>query len=198
MSTLLDLAQIVLIDLSLAGDNALVIGMAVGNLSAERRKHAMTAGIAAATVLRIVMALFAVQLLHITGLLFAGGLLLLWVGWKMWCELRTQLAVKQDVVEAEHKKFATAVWQIVIADVSMSLDNVLGVAGVARDHMKELVIGLVLSVALMGLASSQIAKLTARYPKISYVGIAVVLYTSLRMIYDGAMQLFGPTIHGLA
>ncbi len=191
MTFVLDLVQIVLIDLSLAADNALVVGSAVATLPAAQRKKALTAGIAAATVLRIIMAFFAVQLLHITGLLAAGGLLLLWVGWKMFCEVRF---LKPHVVikTNDTQKLSAAVWQIIIADVSMSLDNVLGVAGIARDHMEELVLGLALSVALMGLVSSQIAKLTARYPKAGYVGIAIVIYTALRMIYDGAI-IFYPT-----
>ena len=196
MSIVFDLAQIVLIDLSLAGDNALVIGMAVSGLSVERRNRAMTAGIVAATVLRIIMALFAVQLLRITGLLMAGGLLLLWVGWKMWREVRARKPSEQETAEAQNRKFSAAVWQIVIADVSMSLDNVLGVAGVAREHMRELVLGLVLSVALMGIASTQIAKLSERYPQVVYGGIAIILYTALRMIYDGSVELW-PAIHGL-
>ena len=189
MSSLFDLTQIVLIDLSLAGDNALVVGMAVAALSPQRRHRAMVAGIAAATVLRILMALFAVQLLHVTGLLAAGGLLLLWVGWKMGRELHLHSAAKVHAGDPPAKKFSAAVWQIIVADVSMSLDNVLGVAGVARDHTQELVIGLVLSVALMGLVSSQIARLTVRYPNIGYVGVAIILYTSLRMMYDGAAEL---------
>ncbi len=185
MSSLFNLVQIVLIDLSLAGENAIAVGIAVASLPAHQRKHATVVGIAAATLLRIVLAFFAVQLLHVTGLLAAGGLLLLWVGWKMAMELRLLHQNKHAPDKAPAKKFSAAVWQIVVADVSMSLDNVLGVAGVARDHMVELVIGLVLSIALMGLASSQIARLTSRYPKVGYVGVVVVLYTALRMVYDG-------------
>ncbi len=197
MVSFFDLAQIILIDLSLAGDNALVVGLAVAALPHRQRKQAMTAGIAAATALRIVMAFFAVALLRITGLLAAGGLLLLWVGWKMARELRALHRSNDGRMEMPVKKFSAAVWQIIIADVSMSLDNVLGVAGVARDHMPELVIGLGLSVALMGVASSQIAHLTARFPKIGYVGVVVILYTALRMIYDG-WQAVSPSIHGFA
>ena len=196
VTSLIDLLQIILIDLSLAGDNAIVVGMAVAALPAAQRKQAMTAGILAATLLRIGMAFFAVKLLAITGLLAAGGLLLLWVGWKMARELHALHHKKHIENQSAAEKFSAAVWQIILADISMSLDNVLGVAGVARDHMQELVIGLVLSVALMGLASSQIARLTARYPKIGYAGVIIILYTAGRMIYDGALPLL-PFNHAL-
>ncbi|MDE2030610.1 MAG: YjbE family putative metal transport protein [Alphaproteobacteria bacterium] len=191
MSSLFDLVQIVLIDLSLAADNALVVGMAVAALPPATRKKAMIGGIAAATVLRIVMALFAIQLLHVTGLLLAGGLLLAWVSWKMAREFhhaqRGESSGTPDIPVS--KKTSEAIWQIVVADVSMSLDNVLGVAGVARDHMGLLVTGLALSVLLMALASSQIAKLTARYPKVALVGVAIILYTAIHMIIDGGQQI---------
>ncbi len=201
MAALFALFQIVLIDLSLAGDNAVVIGVAVAALPAHQRKRAMMLGIAGATVLRIVMALFATRLLHVAGLLAAGGILLLWVGWKMGQELRA-LRPHKSAEGIKHKdsaadKLSTATWQIIIADFSMSLDNVLGVAGVARDHIWQLVFGLCLSVALMGLASSQIAKLATRYPKIGYAGVAIVLYVALHMIYDGVMNMLHP-IPGLA
>ena len=193
MDSLFALIQIILIDLSLAGDNAIVIGVAVAALPVRQRKQAMMLGIAAATVLRILMALFATQLLHVAGLLAAGGILLLWVGWKMWREVEALRPSKRKAnakkkVKAEGK-LSSAIWQIIIADFSMSLDNVLGVAGVARDHKWQLVIGLCLSIGLMGLASAQIAKLTSRYPKLTYIGIAIVLYVALRMIYDGAEEL---------
>ena len=196
MSVVLDLAQIVLIDLSLAGDNALVIGMAVTALPKDMRKRAMMIGILAATVLRIAMAFFAVQLMHIAGLPLAGGLLLLWVGWKLERELRHRRK-RPDITLPPEKKIHMVIGQIVIADISMSLDNVLGVVGIARDHMEELAVGLMLSIALMGLASSQIARLTARYPKLGYIGIVIILITAVRMIYDG-VQVFLPPIHGYA
>jgi YjbE family integral membrane protein len=197
VSSLLNLAQIALIDLSLAGDNALMVGLAVASLPPDRRKRAMALGIGSATVLRILLALFAVQLLQITGLLVAGGLILAWVAWKMLREIRHLHRAKKADEPPVVKKFAAAVWQILAADISMSLDNVLGVAGIARDDRMALVAGLTLSVLLMALASSQIAKLTARYPKAGYVGIAVILYTALRMIYDGAETLYQP-IHAFA
>ncbi|MDD3029709.1 MAG: TerC family protein [Alphaproteobacteria bacterium] len=197
MSFFVDLAQIVLIDISLASENAIAVGLAVAALPKEERKRATFIGIAAATGLRIVLALFAVQLLRVTGLLAAGGLLLLWVTWKMVREI-SDLTPKENDPTAKRpkKKFSEAILQIVIADVSMSLDNVLGVAGVARDHIPALVFGLILSIALMGVGATQIAKLTTRYPKISYVGAAVVLYTALTMIYDGVQETW-PTVHAV-
>lgn len=197
-----DLFQILLIDLSMAGDNALVVGMAVTALPKEQRKMAMIAGIGAATVLRIVMAFFAAELLQVTGLLVAGGLLLAWVAWKMVREIHAyQKAHEPNPHHAggrpSSKKITAAIWQILIADISMSLDNVLGVAGVARDHMGMLVLGLGLSVVLMAAASSQIAKLVTKYPKVGYVGAAVILYTAVKMIWDGAQDLW-PAIHAFA
>lgn len=188
-----NLAQILLIDLSMAGENAIVIGMAVSSLPKANRKMAMTVGIAAAAILRLVMAFFAVQLLQITGLMVAGGCLLLWVSWKMWYDLRMQHRKQQDKAAGKavrsSEKMSDAIMQIIVADVSMSLDNVLGVAGVARDHMGELVIGLGLSVVLMGFASSKIAGVAERYPKVMYLAVAVILYTALKMIYDGWLQV---------
>ncbi len=193
------LLQILVIDVSLAGDNALAVGLAASGLPASRRHHAVIAGIAAATLLRIAFALFAVQLLHLTGILAAGGLLLVWVAWKMFRDIRH--AEKQKMASASLspeasanlpvKKLSTAIWQITLADMSMSLDNVLAVAGVAREHMGILVAGLAISVLLMGIAASLIAKLTARHPWIAYAGIVIVVFTALRMVWDGAQQLLG-------
>jgi YjbE family integral membrane protein len=188
MAFFVNLAQIVLIDISLAGENALAIGMAVSSLPQRQRTRATVVGIAGATVLRIVLAFLAVRLLRVTGILAAGGFLLLWVAWKIGRDIYVLHGARPNPDKAPAKKISDAVWQIVVADVSMSLDNVLGVAGVARDHFPELVIGLTLSIALMGVASSHVARLTARYPKAAYVGVAVVLATALRMIYDGARQ----------
>ena len=198
-------AQVIMIDLVLAGDNAIVIGLAAAGLPKDQRNRAILIGIVAATVLRIFFALITTQLLAIVGLLLAGGLLLLWVCWKMWSELRNghDDADALDAVEAaEHdaqkgvaagkprKTFAQAAWQIVIADVSMSLDNVLAVAGAAREHPWVLVFGLVLSIALMGLAASYIARLLQRHRWIAYVGLAVILYVALEMIYRGALEVW--------
>lgn len=188
--------QIILIDVALAGDNAIIIGMAAAGLAPKDRKKAVMAGIAAATIMRIIFALFAVQLLGITGLLAAGGLLLLWVSWKMYQEIRLRNKEQEAAKVLDDKgagggkkKLSAAVWQIIVADVSMSLDNVLAVAGVARDHTTALIFGLALSVVLMGVASTYVAKLTAKYHWIAYVGLAVVFYTALHMIWDGAKQL---------
>jgi len=194
--------QVVMIDLVLAGDNAIVIGLAAAGLPKEQRNRAILVGIVAATVLRIVFAALTTQLLQVVGLLLAGGVLLLWVCWKMWRELRTS---QHDEEEAERalagengdytaggmprKTFAQAAWQIVIADVSMSLDNVLAVAGAAREHPYVLIFGLVLSIALMGLAASFIARLLQRHRWIAYVGLAVILYVSLEMIYRGWLEV---------
>ena len=189
MSFIFDLTQVVALDLSLAGENAIAVGLAVAALPPNQRKKATALGIIAATVLRIVLAFFAVQLLRVTGLLAAGGLLLLWVAWKMGREMRTAYCTTHKCEKPVPKKFSDAIMQIVIADVSMSLDNVLGVAGIAREDILVLIIGLVLSVGLMGAAATQIAKLTERYPKIAWVGVVIVLYTALKMIYDGAHQM---------
>jgi YjbE family integral membrane protein len=196
MSELVALAQVVLVDLVLAGDNAIVVGIAVAGLPAEQRWRVMVLGIGAATVLRIVFASFTVQLLQIIGLLLAGGLLLLWVCWKLWRELRSGRLIELPGAEGEagarvaaQKTMRQAVTQIIVADVSMSLDNVLAVAGVARDHAWVLVFGLALSVAFMGLAAAVIARLLGRFHWIAYVGLAVILYVALRMIYEGGLEV---------
>ena len=156
--------QVIMIDLVLAGDNAVVIGLAAAGLPKERRARAILVGIIAATVLRILFAGIAVELLAIIGLLLAGGVLLLWVCWKMWRELRgpnqhdTEAALAGGSAHVPHKTFAQAAWQIVVADISMSLDNVLAVAGAARDHPVALIFGLSLSIVLMGVAASLVAQ----------------------------------------
>jgi YjbE family integral membrane protein len=199
-------AQVVMIDLVLAGDNAIVIALAAAGLPADQRNRAILIGIIAATVLRIAFASVTTQLLQIIGLLFAGGILLLWVCWKMWRELHTTAHESTDSdgdlngttvhgdgtmsVAKERKTFAQAAWQIVIADVSMSLDNVLAVAGAAREHPMVLIFGLILSIALMGIAASFIARLLQRHRWIAYVGLAIILYVSLEMIYRGALEVW--------
>ena len=186
------LATVVAIDLTLAGDNAVVVGMAAAGLPPERRRRAVTVGIAAAAALRVLFAVFAVQVLNVVGLTLAGGLLLLWVGWKLWREIaQSAAAVPADGQEApgRTKTFRQAVTQIVVADVSMSVDNVLAVAGAARDHMAVLVVGLGLSVVLMGVAASLVAALLLRYRWVAYLGLAMVLWVALRMIWDGSHQL---------
>jgi YjbE family integral membrane protein len=198
-------AQVILIDLVLAGDNAIVIGLAAAGLPADQRNKAILVGVVAATVLRIAFAGVTTQLLQVVGLLFAGGLLLLWVCWKMWRELRTSHDTENDGVEAfsdydinadgtiagraPRKTFAAAAWQIVVADVTMSLDNVLAVAGAAREHPMVLVFGLALSIALMGLAATMIARLLQRHRWIAYLGLAVILYVAVDMMVRGAHEL---------
>jgi YjbE family integral membrane protein len=200
------LLQVIMIDLVLAGDNAIVIGLAAAGLPKEQRAKAILVGIIVATVLRIIFAALTTQLLQIVGLLLAGGILLLWVCWKMWRELRisqkeemageealTGIDLDKDGViagGAPRKTFAQAAWQIVIADVSMSLDNVLAVAGAAREHPWVLVFGLALSIALMGLAASYIARLLQHHRWIAYVGLAVILYVALEMVYRGGLELY--------
>jgi YjbE family integral membrane protein len=192
------LVQVIMIDLVLAGDNAVVIGLAAAGLPPERRGRVILVGIAAATVLRLAFAAVALELLEIVGLLLAGGILLLWVCWKMWRELRGQEAHRADTADtaqAPRKSFAQATWQIVLADVSMSLDNVLAVAGAARDHPAALVFGLALSIVLMGVAAGFIAKLLNRHRWIGYVGLAIILYVALDMIWRGAHEVW-PHIFG--
>jgi YjbE family integral membrane protein len=197
------LFQVIMIDLVLAADNAIVIGLAAAGLPQEQRARAILIGIIAATALRIGFAGMTTQLLQVVGLLFAGGILLLWVCWKMWRELRNG-AHREDhaldgadfdigpggaAVARPRKTFGQAAWQIVVADVSMSLDNVLAVAGAARAYPYVLVFGLVLSIALMGLAATFIAKLLQKYRWIAYVGLAVILYVALEMIVRGSLEL---------
>ncbi|MDE2446331.1 MAG: TerC family protein [Alphaproteobacteria bacterium] len=197
--------KVVMIDLVLAGDNAIVIGMAAAGLPKDQRARAILVGIIAATVLRIIFALLTTYLMQITGLILAGGILLLWVCWKMWRELRdsahsnegletvTNEDVDHDGTVAGHanrKTFSQAAWQIVVADISMSLDNVLAVAGAAREHPWVLVSGLALSIALMGLAASFVAKLLGRYKWIAYVGFAIILYVAVEMIYRGGLEVW--------
>lgn len=208
------LLQVIGIDLVLAGDNAVVIGLAAAGLPKEQRNRAILIGIVAATILRIGFALITTTLLGITGLLLAGGILLLWVCWKMYRELRAGHQEMDDAaVEAladadlnadgtvasgaPKKTLRQAALQIIIADVSMSLDNVLAVAGAAHDHPTVLIIGLVLSIALMGLAATYVARLLSRHRWIAWVGLALILYVALQMIYDGVLDIRGVDPHAL-
>jgi YjbE family integral membrane protein len=185
--------QVLMIDLVLAGDNAIVVGALAAGLPAEQRRKVILIGVIAALVLRIAFALVVTQLLQIVGLILVGGLLLLWVAWRMWRELRHtgESTGSPEIAGDEHsglkpaKSFAGAAWAVAIADVSMSLDNVLAVAGAARDHPGILIVGLVFAVALMGLAANLIAKYIERYRWIAYVGLAVILWVAVKMIYDG-------------
>ncbi|SMF90920.1 integral membrane protein, YjbE family [Azospirillum oryzae] len=205
---LIALAQVVFIDLVLAGDNAIVVGMAAAGVAREKRARVIFWGIAAAVVLRIGFALAATRLMDIIGLTLAGGLLLLWVCWKLFRELRSQreeaeaaaLMDEEDddaaaVPAGGGKPVSAAIRQVIIADVSMSLDNVLAVAGAAREHLWVLAIGLLLSVALMGAAATVIARLLNRFHWIAYLGLVVIVYVAVRMIWQGSMEVMAFAQH---
>jgi YjbE family integral membrane protein len=177
--------SVVVIDVVLAGDNAIVVGMAASGFEPRRRRRIIVGGILAATILRIVLASIAVKLLAIIGLTLAGGILLLWVAWKFYRELCGAHGAASSTPATRGKNFYQALLQVVLADLSMSLDNVLAVAGTARDHMWVLVSGLALSVALMGVASELMARLVVRHRWIAWIGLAIVTVVALRMIYDG-------------
>ena len=200
------LFSVLMIDLVLAGDNAVAVGLAAAGLPPDQRRKAILYGLIAAVTLRIVFALITAQLLGIVGLLFAGGILLLWVCWKMWRELRDQAEQEEAVAGAvmdddpttepspeaiakQPKTFRSAFLQIFIADLSMSLDNVLAVAGAARQHPAIMVFGLLMSIALMGVAASFIARLLHRYRWIGYIGLAIVLYVALHMMWEGHQDI---------
>jgi len=186
---LVALAQVVMIDVALAGDNAVVVGLAVAGLPARQKRPAILLGIGGATVIRIAMGAVALQLLAIIGLLLAGGVLLLWVCWKMFRELRRS---HRAVASGEGTKtLRQAMMQIILADVSMSLDNVLAVAGAAHDRLWVLVAGLLLSVGLMGLAAGLIARLLERHRWIAWVGLLIVLYVAVTMIWHGGHEVAG-------
>lgn len=182
------LGQVLMIDIVLAGDNAVVIGLAAARVPKNLRKKVILWGLVAAVVLRIAMAVVAVKLLAIIGLTLAGGILLLWVCWRFWRDIRSGGHADAPKVDAA-TSVRRAILQILVADLSMSLDNVLAVAGAARDHVDVLIIGLLMSVALMGAAANYIAKLLERYRWISYIGLVIVLYVALNMIWHGAVEV---------
>jgi YjbE family integral membrane protein len=199
---LLALGQVIAIDLVLAGDNAIVVGMAAAGVPVDQRRRVIFWGIGAAIVLRIFFALITTQLLAIIGLTLAGGVLLLWVCWKMYRELRSHgqdevapdEAINAAVADKAHtKSFGAAVWQILVADVSMSLDNVLAVAGAAKDHPVVLIIGLLLSVILMGAAANMVAHLLHKYRWIGWIGLAIITYVALDMIWRGSEEVLQHT-----
>ena len=185
--------QVLLIDLVLAGDNAIVVGALAAGLPAEQRRRVIILGVVAALVLRIAFALVVSQLLQVVGLILAGGFLLLWVAWKMWRELsHTDESPGSEEIEGDErsgmrpaKSFAAAAWGVAIADVSMSLDNVLAVAGAAREHPGILIVGLIFAVALMGVAANLIARYIERYRWIGWGGLLVILWVAGKMIWDG-------------
>ena len=208
------LFQVVMIDLALAGDNAIVVGMAAAGLPEQQRTRAIFFGMAGATALLVIFAGITTQLLKLIGLLFAGGVLLLRVCWKMWCELRATANEEEDQAVqaltgldinadgtitgyAPRKTLAQAAGQIIIADLSMSLDNVLAVAGAAREHPVVLIFGLSLSILLMGIAARFIAKLLHKYRWIAYLGLGVILYVALGMLFRGAQEL-SPAVSAVA
>ena len=200
-SGLIALLQVILIDITLAGDNAVVIGMAAARVPREERRKVIFWGLVAAVTLRVILATGVLQLLHVIGLKLAGGILLLWVSWRIYRELRhakqhhfdeaplltgTHAVLSKKETDERVRK---AIIQIAIADVSMSLDNVLAVAGAAQGHMLILVIGLMLSIALMGIAASYVARLLRRHPWVSYAGLFVVLYVAINMVVNGGNEV---------
>lgn len=203
------LAQVILIDLALAGDNAIAVGLAATALPAHQQRRAIMIGIGLALLLRIIFALFTVQLLQIQGLLFVGGLVLLWVGWRMWRDIAGHTSLEEgleraDAAAAAHPQahggataaetkpasFSRALTSIVLADVTMSLDNVLAVAGVSRHAPEIMAFGLVLSVVLMGVAASFVAGIINRYRWIAYLGVVVIVFAAIRMIWEDGHHLW--------
>lgn len=191
----LPIAQVILIDLVLAGDNAIVVGIAAASVDPEHRKKVICLGVGLAVVLRIIFAAVTMQLLGIVGITLLGGLLLLWVCWKLYSDLRAQNTPGVDAVDGkkkngtQRKTVSAAIFQVAVADISMSLDNVLAVAGVAKDNMTVLVIGLVLSVILMGVGAGLIAKFLEKYRWIGYLGLLLIVYVSFDMIWRGSLEL---------
>jgi len=188
--------QVILVDLVLAGDNAIVIAMVVANFPARQRAQLLMMGICAATVVRVIFAIATVHLMQIVGLMLAGGLLLLWVCWKLWREIESVRAMELSPAgiygnppAVTTKTVPRAITQIVIADISMSLDNVLAVAGIAREHTWVLVFGLMLSIAFMGFCATVLARWLQRYHWIAYVGLLTILYVACAMIWDGSMEV---------
>lgn len=197
---------VIAIDLVMSGDNAIIIGMAANSLPKELRRKAIIYGIMGATVLRIIFAAMTVQLLQVKGLLFVGGLLLVWVCWRMWKDIRDHKSLAELEAEAASEaedidnktppNMKSAMINIIVADVSMSLDNVLAVAGAARDHIEILIFGLVLSIALMAVASTYIANLLDRHRWISYIGLAVIIYVAGDMLWRGGFEIYGVLMNG--
>jgi YjbE family integral membrane protein len=186
--------EVIMINLLLSGDNVIVIGMAAAGLASELRGRAIAVGIAAAAVIRIVFAIIAAKLLVITGITLVGGLMLLWICWTMGKELLSSAeeeahAGGDPALHVKPKIFRQAIAQIIFADVSMSLDNVLAVAGAAKTNMNALIFGLILSVVLMGVASNFVAKLLNRFKWIGWIGLAIIVYVALDMIWNGGEQL---------
>ncbi|KQZ13346.1 MULTISPECIES: YjbE family putative metal transport protein [unclassified Mesorhizobium] len=205
-STIAAYIEVITINLVLSGDNVIVIGMAAAGLASELRQKAILAGIAAAAVIRILFAVVAVKLLAITGIMLLGGLLLLWVCWNMFQEMwsaeghgdiQSDMAGEGVLTGAKPKQLRQAIMQIIVADVSMSLDNVLAVAGAASEDMNALIFGLVLSVVLMAVASTLVAKLLGKYRWIGWIGLAIIVYVAGTMIFEGSEQLMALDWHAI-
>jgi YjbE family integral membrane protein len=207
-SALIALAQVLMINIVLSGDNAVVIGMVAARVQPSDRRRVILWGMGAAVVLRILLALVAVDLLNILGLLLAGGIILLWVAWRLYRDIREQKAEQRGldtIASAGHGgggvaspsaiPFSRAIWQIAVADISMSVDNVLAIAGAANKNVAVLVIGLAVSVALMGIAATYIARLLQRFPALAYVGVILIIYVAIEMIWQGSGDL--PELMGL-
>jgi YjbE family integral membrane protein len=199
-SALLAFVQVLMINIVLSGDNAVVIGMVAARVAPDNRNRVIMWGMVAAVVLRLILAVVAVDLLQVIGLTLAGGILLLWVAWRLYRDIREQSREKEGLaaisarqagtahavqIAGAYVPFRRAIFQIAVADVSMSVDNVLAIAGAASEHVVVLVIGLVLSIALMGVAATYVAKLLQRYPALSYIGVLLVVYVGIEMIWDG-------------
>ena len=189
------LIEVILIDIMLSGDNAVVIGLAVAGVPEAKRQRVILLGVCAAAVMRLVLTLFALQLLAIIGLMLAGGLLLLYVASKMWREIKAQAGAHDKA--AAPKTPLQAILQIMLADLSMSLDNVLGVAGAAHEHPLVLVFGLALSVVLMTVAANLVAKLLGKHRWLAYVGLAVVALVAVQLIWEGSQQVWSATHVGV-
>lgn len=200
--------QVLMIDLVLAGDNAIVVGALAAGLPADQRKKVILLGVLAALVLRIVFALMVTWLLGIVGLVLAGGILLLWVAWRMYRDIKGHAAtdsagspeIEGDETSgiAASKSFAAAAWSVALADVSMSLDNVLAVAGAAREHPGILIVGLIVAVAMMGIAANIIARYIERYRWIAWIGLAVIVYVALKMIWEGGHDVAPIALRAIA
>jgi YjbE family integral membrane protein len=193
-SALIALLQVILIDLTLAGDNAVVIGMTAAQVPPDKRPRAIFWGLVIAVILRIILATLTATIMSVIGLMFAGGILLLWVSWRIWRDFNSDGSDAAARAGSPHayklKTMRRALLRIVLADLSMSLDNVLAVAGAALDHVWVLTIGLILSVALMGVAATFVAKLLHKHPWISYAGLIIVIYVALRMVWFGGLEVW--------
>lgn len=193
LDQIISLFSVIVADIFLAGDNAIIIGMVAATVAIENRRRVIMFGIAAAAIMRVIFALITVQLLQVPGLLLAGGLVLLWIAWKFWRELRSGPAQTEQASKRPSRSMKQAIFQIAVADLSMSLDNVLAVAGIAREHPWILIFGLALSIALMALATPIVVRLLDRYPKVAYLGLGVILYIALTMIWHGGAIFFPGT-----